>query len=409
MLYYKCKECGFERLVNLQNPTDCSVSCPNCDNKIIYSEQIEKDWLNEVDKNGKYLRMKFKGSDEKDCLLEAVNYFKCTKKELDYYIVKRKGLFNPFIICAWKSVLNITSKDVKIILDSSNSNGWIAINSTDKIIIKPASLTPIRIKYNKVLSIKYNEHEIGYIDCELVLEPHQKINIGFYPQEKNNVSLLIDTLYNDLPQYEDEIYTLCFFKKNQIQINAEVCHVTIDNINIDLGNRCFVWRDNDFLYMCNTVIRNGIKIKISNIKYYRIMGNKYVTTEITGGNGGGSSIKGAVIGGLIAGEAGAIIGSRKPIEAIKSTSTIHDEQKVLLYSTDSAKIFIFNSSIYKVLLKLLPEKEYESGSQAQPTNITSSDTTDIKSKLRELKSMYEEDLITEEEYNNKRQELLSKM
>ena len=36
-------------------------------------------------------------------------------------------------------------------------------------------------------------------------------------------------------------------------------------------------------------------------------------------------------------------------------------------------------------------------------------TPDIKSKLRQLKSMYEEDLIIEEEYNTKRQELLSKM
>ena len=30
-------------------------------------------------------------------------------------------------------------------------------------------------------------------------------------------------------------------------------------------------------------------------------------------------------------------------------------------------------------------------------------------KLQQLKSMYEEDLITEEEYNNKRQELLRQM
>lgn len=48
--------------------------------------------------------------------------------------------------------------------------------------------------------------------------------------------------------------------------------------------------------------------------------------------------------------------------------------------------------------------------EVQETNQnTTSDTTDIKSKLKELKSMFEEDLITEEEYNNKKQELLSKM
>ena len=35
--------------------------------------------------------------------------------------------------------------------------------------------------------------------------------------------------------------------------------------------------------------------------------------------------------------------------------------------------------------------------------------TDIKSKLKELKIMFEEDLITEEEYNSKRKELLDKL
>ena len=35
--------------------------------------------------------------------------------------------------------------------------------------------------------------------------------------------------------------------------------------------------------------------------------------------------------------------------------------------------------------------------------------TDVKSKLKELKSMFEEDLITEEEYNSKRKELLNKL
>lgn len=55
------------------------------------------------------------------------------------------------------------------------------------------------------------------------------------------------------------------------------------------------------------------------------------------------------------------------------------------------------------------EEYMKAQEQTQPTNIISSDTTDVKSKLKELKSMYEEDLITEEEYNSKRQELLSKI
>lgn len=55
------------------------------------------------------------------------------------------------------------------------------------------------------------------------------------------------------------------------------------------------------------------------------------------------------------------------------------------------------------------EEYMKTQQQTKVTDIAYSNTEDIKSKLKELKSMFEEDLITEEEYNSKRQELLSKM
>lgn len=54
-------------------------------------------------------------------------------------------------------------------------------------------------------------------------------------------------------------------------------------------------------------------------------------------------------------------------------------------------------------------KQQEQSSQEQYTQPTINNTSDVKSKFQQLKSMYEEDLITEEEYNNKKQELLSQM
>ena len=54
------------------------------------------------------------------------------------------------------------------------------------------------------------------------------------------------------------------------------------------------------------------------------------------------------------------------------------------------------------------EEYMKAQQQAEITNNTISDT-DVKFKMKELKSMYEEDLITEEEYNNKRKELLDKL
>lgn len=86
----------------------------------------------------------------------------------------------------------------------------------------------------------------------------------------------------------------------------------------------------------------GIDILIDKIKYFRLIGQKYVTTEITGG---GSSLKGAVIGGMIAGDVG-VVGSRKAVDEVKSTSTVHDEQVVLLYSSDLKQVITFNSNAY---------------------------------------------------------------
>ncbi len=53
------------------------------------------------------------------------------------------------------------------------------------------------------------------------------------------------------------------------------------------------------------------------------------------------------------------------------------------------------------------QKQSQQETQQSPTQVT--DNSDIKFKLKELKSMFEEDLITEEEYNKKKRELLSKM
>lgn len=54
----------------------------------------------------------------------------------------------------------------------------------------------------------------------------------------------------------------------------------------------------------------------------------------------------------------------------------------------------------------IKQQEQVNQQQVQPTT---NSTSDIKSKLQQLKSMYEENLITEEEYNSKKQELLAEL
>lgn len=76
------------------------------------------------------------------------------------------------------------------------------------------------------------------------------------------------------------------------------------------------------------------QITLKDIEYFISQGEIYRETRISGGGGGGSSLGGAVIGGVIAGEAGAIIGSRKAGTPITSRLVTHDEREVILYYYD---------------------------------------------------------------------------
>lgn len=97
---------------------------------------------------------------------------------------------------------------------------------------------------------------------------------------------------------------------------------------------------------------------LKDIKYYELTGSKHKEQNISGG---GSSIKGAVAGGLIAGGTGAIIGSRKGIET--SYKDV-DDRKVIVTFNNSIDEYDNNTleldvECYDKLLDYIPEKEYD--------------------------------------------------
>lgn len=157
-------------------------------------------------------------------------------------------------------------------------------------------------------------------------------------------------------------------------------------------------------------------IPINNIEYFNMGGKKYVTTDIVGGGGGGSSIKGAVVGGLIAGETGAIIGSRKKVDPIQTRTNIHDETECYIkYKTDDNSLLEvvckkYADIFFNALKKTIPEKEYayvlsKQAAPANNDNIIKSDS--IEDKLKTLQSLLDKGLITEKEYEDKRNEIIS--
>lgn len=121
--------------------------------------------------------------------------------------------------------------------------------------------------------------------------------------------------------------------------------------------RYYLWKDKEYLHLGTynpNISYKLINIKIEDVIFFNIVGNVYVKTEVTGG---GINLPGAIIGGVVAGGAGAVIAGRKKVE---TTNTEIDERITLLnYKMDDMTHTItLDSDSYRNLLDLIPEKEY---------------------------------------------------
>ena len=99
-------------------------------------------------------------------------------------------------------------------------------------------------------------------------------------------------------------------------------------------------------------------VDIDDIKYFNLTGEKTERQYISGGGGGGSSIKGAVVGGLVAGEVGAIIGSRKKVDEVKTEYKKVDSRRTMI-TLNNGIVLDESPSLYELLLSYIPEKDYE--------------------------------------------------
>mgnify|MGYP000999943578 CR=1 FL=1 len=145
-------------------------------------------------------------------------------------------------------------------------------------------------------------------------------------------------------------------------------------------------------------------INIGDIISFFIRGEILSDTHI---EGGGSSIGKAAVGGFIAGEAGAIVGSRNKINSY----TIHRDERniaLLVKSGDATECLLFQAAggMYETLLKLIPEKE----ESVVRNNCNQSESNlDAFSKIFKLADLKEKGVITEDEFLKKKEELLEKI
>ncbi|MDO9087963.1 MAG: hypothetical protein Q7U53_17285 [Anaerolineaceae bacterium] len=156
------------------------------------------------------------------------------------------------------------------------------------------------------------------------------------------------------------------------------------------------------------------QIPIEKIEFFHKEGELYRETKITGGGGGGSTIGGAVVGGLIAGDTGAIIGSRKKVDEIRSELITHDERKTILnfFDDDNERYSIqFDNESFQILNDLIPEKEYNIVNALKSKDILNkvdamNKNKSIVEQLHEIKQLLDEDILTEQEFNEMKKRIL---
>ena len=167
------------------------------------------------------------------------------------------------------------------------------------------------------------------------------------------------------------------------------------------------FKEDNCLYIVSATYEDDfgkIQIPLKDIKNFNRLGDMISYTKTSGGGGGGSSIGKAIIGGVIAGEAGAIIGSRNKVKEVKTEHIVEDKRQTILEFVYNNKVqhLFFRSIDYDNLLKLIPDKEISYIK-------TNSLNKDIYENIKNLAKLKDEGILAKEEFENKKQELLDRL
>ena len=164
------------------------------------------------------------------------------------------------------------------------------------------------------------------------------------------------------------------------------------------------------------------RIPLSGIVFFYKDGDVSYTTETYGGGGSSFNVSGAVKGAILAGPVGAYIGGHKdtnPTPYYTKTKK-HDNRCVILRLKDSAggmKELKFSKEMYEHFMTLIPEKEIsyiqsQAASQTIPKDIpkeapkAEETAGDPIEKIKGLKNLLDLGAITQEEYDEKKKQLL---
>lgn len=182
--------------------------------------------------------------------------------------------------------------------------------------------------------------------------------------EERRRERISEPLKRQINEYEEKLKRWC--EKNHVVFKEHISTWHEIRVNEAPG---YLWFNNKDIVFCPDAIccgnpinieKNIIFIKYEDIKYYTKDGTISYTNEIIN-NGKNISVSGAVIGGLIAGDAGAIIGSRKDMNKIENVTVKHDEVHTYMYYKHNGDIKLLDiegADSYQSILHKMPEKEY---------------------------------------------------
>lgn len=152
-------------------------------------------------------------------------------------------------------------------------------------------------------------------------------------------------------------------------------------------------------------------ISYEDIDFFSLKGSLQQETAI---HGGGLNLKGAVVGGLLFGGVGALLGGQLGTNTYSFTKNIDDRFVYARSSKSSYDIIVaLGKEVDDTLIKLrkiIPEKEYSSEQgfkkEAHTAATDSIKTTTLSDELKTLKQLLDEGILTQEEFDAKKKQLL---
>ena len=359
MALVNCPECG------RKNVSDTAISCPNCgygirehfDTIKLQKQNVQKRQLEEQQSKlldeerikQKELENKLEKEYEQNLELQKFNYL-INNKELE--LKKLDKQWNKAVKKIILSVLSIFFLPGMFIGVGIGIDSIVDNNSNGDFIV------------GLIMLLGFISFIVGIALTVYAIDNLSKVN-NQYSLYKNDYRAYMGVdIDNEETQFNKLLKQWCDTNFIILKKNSKFSkHISINNKsgNIWISNKDIIFCPDE--YYCGNPINisaNAIYVKYENIQYYTKDGSIKYTNQVVN-NGNNISLSGAIVGGIVAGGAGAIIGSRKDMNQFENITVKHDAVHTYVYYKDNDIIKVLDiegNDFFQFIIKLMPEKEY---------------------------------------------------